>query len=733
METDKNPPVDLLFSHLEASKRFDKMETKDGKIPIQTDKEDLQMKKRFCKKLAASLLALVMVLGINAFAAEYTVESGDSLSSIAQEQLGDSSRWKEIYEANKDTIEDPNLIYVGQTLIIPDGETEEKNEDEPQVTTPGKLTDGTYTGTGKGRNGNVTVSVTFAGGVITAVQVTDHSETAGICESAIERIPEAIVENQSVAVDTVSGATLTSQGILDAVKDSITKAGGNVDDFMKTVEKENSGKVEQYTADVVVVGGGGSGMSAALAAHQTGAKVIVLEKTANLGGSSVMSMGMGAWNSKFQQEDPETTFTAGEWMKDWLDQQNYLVSGPMIYKFITESGPTVDWLVENGVELTFAAHSQEALMDDPIRTYHHWAGEGGLAGALNRVAATIESEGSLVMKETKGTEILMENGAVAGVKGEKADGTTVEVKAKAVIIATGGYGANSEKMEEVLGFKTNGINSGAQMGEGIDMAVAVGAATDGLENVEFHGIACPTDLMAQVEGDTSYYMMLAQNPSLLWVNMDGNRFTNEDICFDTAYCGNVAAAQGDHYYSIMNQTILDTLENQGEGALGRTTASTGFRPLALDQGWTGLTEQLERGYASGVIVKADTLEELAQKLDVPYKQLKETVEAYNASCAAGEDAMYGKPKQYLTAMEGGPYYAVMGRASELCTLGGLKITTNMEVVSTDNQVIPGLYSAGVDCSGSMFNTAYVSYEGVTMGWTMTSGRLAGEAAGAYVK
>ena len=442
------------------------------------------MKKSFYKKLTASLLALVMVLGTGAFAAEYTVKSGDSLSSIAQEQLGDMGRWQEIYEANKDTVKDPNLILVGQKLTIPDGKTEEK----PQVTTPGKLTDGTYTGTGKGRNGNVTVSVTFAGGAISAVKVTNHSETAGICEPAIERIPEAIVKNQSVAVDTVSSATLTSQGILAAVKDCITKAGGNVEDFMKTVEKENTGKVEEYTADVVVVGGGGSGMSAALAAHQTGAKVIVLEKTANLGGSSVMSMGMGAWNSKFQQEDPETTFTAGEWMKDWLDQQNYLVSGPMIYKFITESGPTVDWLVENGVELTFAAHSQEALMDDPIRTYHHWAGEGGLAGALNRVAATMESEGSLVMKETKGTEILMENGAVAGVRGEKADGTTVEVKAKAVIIATGGYGANSEKMEEVLGFKTNGINSGAQMGEGIDMAVAVGAATDGLENVEFHDV-----------------------------------------------------------------------------------------------------------------------------------------------------------------------------------------------------------------------------------------------------
>ena len=596
-----------------------------------------------------------------------------------------------------------------------------------------ELTDGTYTGTGRGNNGSVKVSVTVSGGAITEVKVTEHAETAGISDPAMERLPAAIVAQQSVAVDTVSGATNTSNAILTAVKDCITQAGGSVEAWSVAVEKEASTEVEKYEADVVVVGGGGSGMAAALAAHQTGAKVVVLEKSANLGGSSIMSMGMGAWNSKFQQADPKTTFTAGDWMKDWMDQQNYLVSGPMIYTFITESGPTVDWLVENGLELEYVGHSQTALMDDPIRTYHHWSGNGGLAGALNQFAAVIEKEGGTVLKETAGKEILMDSGAVAGVRGQKADGTAVEVKAKAVIIATGGYGASSDKIEEILGYKVNGINSGTQMGEGIDMAVAVGAATEGMENIEFHGINYPMDLAAQIDGDISYYQLLAQNPSLLWVNMDGNRFTNEDICFDTAYGGNVTAAQGDHYYSIMSQKTLDTLEKKGEGALGRTTPSTGFNPPALDEAWTGLSDQLELGYANGMTVKADTLEELAQKTGIPANQLKKTVEAYNAACTAGEDDMYGKPQQYLTAVEEGPYYAIMGRASELCTLGGLKITTGMEVVDEDNQVIPGLYSAGVDCSGSMYNTAYVSYEGVTMGWTMTSGRLAGENAGAYAK
>lgn len=614
------------------------------------------------------------------------------------------------------------------------GQTDTEPTPTPEASTPvaAGITDGTYTAASKGNNGDVNVTVVIADGVIAEVNVGEHGETESIATPAIERIPNEIVTYQSVAVDTVSGATNTSNAILNAVKDCITQAGGNVEDFMKTVEKPVNDAVEEYTADVVVIGGGGSGMSAALAAHQSGAKVIVLEKAASLGGSSVMAGGMGAWNSKYQQADEKTDFTAAEWLKDWMDQQNYLVSGPMIYKYITESGETVDWLSENGVEFNFVGHSQTALLDDPIRTYHTWGGDG-LAASLNRFAETIKSEGGMVMTETAGKEILMNNGSVAGVRAEKADGTTVKITAKAVVVATGGYGANSEKIEEILGYKVNGINSGSQTGDGIEMAIAVGADTDGMENIEFHGISYPADLATSIEGDISYYMLLAQNPSLLWVNMDGNRFTNEDICFDTAYGGNVTAAQGDHYFAIMSQTVLDTLETKGEGALGRTTQSTGFNPPALDEAWDGLTEQLERGYDSGIIVKANTLAELAEKIGVPAATLQETVDAYNEVCAAGEDTMYGKPQQYLTGVEGGPYYAIMGRASQLCTLGGLKITTNMEVVSTEGNVIPGLYSAGVDCSGSMYNTAYVSYEGVTMGWTMTSGRLAGEAAGAYAK
>ena len=597
-----------------------------------------------------------------------------------------------------------------------------------------ELKDGTYTGAGRGNNGSVKASVTVAGGAITAVTVTEHAETAGISDPAIERVPAAIVQSQSVAVDTVSGATNTSNAILTAVKDCITQAGGSVEAWSIPAEKVVSGKVEEYTADVVVVGGGGSGSAAAMAANDQGAKVILIEKAARVGGSSAMSGGMAALNSSLQKADPTVDFTASQWLKDWLAQQNYMVSGPMIYKFITESGETVDWLMDKGVVFDFVGHHQEALADSPFKTYHKWAGSG-LAAALASMLEDLADNGGQVMTETTGVEVLMENGQAAGVVAAKADGTTVKIHAKSVVLATGGYGASGEEMERVLGYQANGINSGGQTGDGIRMGIAAGAATEGYTNVEFHGAHSAFDLIAELSVSGNSLNHMAVNPCALWVNVDGYRFTNEDICYDSSYIGNVTAAQGDHYYVLVDQRFVDTLSQTGAVGLGVTKSGAGFggNPPAYNETWPTLKEELEAGLVNGVTVKANTLEELAEKAGINAKNLADTVKTYNAACAAGVDDMYGKESMFMVPVKEGPYYLIMGRTTELCSLGGLKITTDMEVVDESNQVIPGLYSAGVDCSGSMYNNAYVSYEGVTMGWVMTSGRLAGEGAGIYAK
>ncbi|MDO4492598.1 MAG: FAD-dependent oxidoreductase [Clostridia bacterium] len=597
-----------------------------------------------------------------------------------------------------------------------------------------QVADGTFTGTGAGRNGDIKVDVTFAQGSIADVVVSEQNETPGIADPALANIPEAIKANQSTAVEAVTGATLTSDGIVAAVKDAIAQAGGTEADFSAAVETAKSTEVVDLDCDVVVVGAGGSGMSAALAASQAGANVIIVEKSAAVGGSSIMSMGLGAVGSSMQKEVEMGNFTISQWMSDWLYQQNYMVSAPMIYKYMSESGKTVDWMLENGVALNYTGHEQGALEGNPIATYHVWAGDG-LAAALNRWVDRVTENGGAIYYQTSGKSLIMENGAAKGVVAEQADGTTLNIHAKAVVLTTGGYGASNEMIEALLGFKTNGINSGTQTGDGINMAVAAGAATEGIENIEFHGVAIPNELKTNTIpfGAKDMVGLLLHDPTGIWVNKDGQRFANENIAYDTAYHGNIASRQGSEYYVIMTQKILDTYENEGQAALGRVTANTGFGPLPVDAKWEGFSQQISDYQVSGGLYKADTLEELAEKTGMNAKNLVATIAQYNAACANGEDDYLNKPAEFLTAMEEGPYYAVVARASQLGTLGGLKINTDMEVISTENAVIPGLYAAGVDSCGSMFNRVYVSYEGVTMGWTMTSGRLAGENAAAFVK
>ncbi|NMA73534.1 MAG: FAD-dependent oxidoreductase [Bacteroidales bacterium] len=625
------------------------------------------------------------------------------------------------------------LMVVSMAACSPSSDQSETPASKAETAKNTGLSDGTYTASSKGHNGDVNVTVLISNGKVEQVQIGEHNETEGIYETPVERIPKAIVEHQSIAIDAVSGATYTSKAILDAVSQCIQQAGGKIEDFSTPVEK-SSNAVEEYEADVVVIGAGGSGSASAVAAHQKGAKVIVIEKSANVGGSAALSGGMAAVNSSLQIADPETTFTPSEWLADWLKQQNYMVSAPMIYKFISESGRTVDWLLENGMEMDFVAHHQEALVDSPFRTYHAWAGEGFAASMAKMLSKLSENNGQL-MTETTATQLIMEDGKIAGVRAEKSDGTLVIIKSPAVILATGGYGASEEQIMEVLGFKTNGINTGTQTGDGISMAIAVGAATEGYSNVEFHGAHSAFDLIEDLPNGGSSLNHMAINAAGLWVNVDGYRFTNEDICYDSSYIGNVVAKQGDHYYVLVDQNFIDTLSDTGATGLGITKdgASFGVDGARHDVAWTTLKEEIEAGLENGVTVKADTLEDLAIQAGINVNNLIDTVKTYNEYCRAGTDHMFSKEEQFMVPVVDGPYYLIMGRTTQLCSLGGVKITTDMEVVDTNNQVIPGLYSAGVDCSGSMYNNAYVSYEGVTMGWVMTSGRLAGENAGEYVK
>lgn len=366
------------------------------------------------KRTLALFLALTMLLTTSAFASEYVVEESDSLWKIAQETLGSGFKWEEIYEANKDQIKDPNLIYGGQKLTIPDGEptapvVTPAPEPTPEPTPAIPEQPLTYTGTGSGRNGQVKVDVTFTGSEITAVTVTEHTESAGIADAALALMPQWIVESQSFAVDAVGGATLTSVAIRQAVIAAIRQAGFSTSDYNVRPAARVPEKLDDMTADVVVVGAGLAGMMAAMAAHESGANVILVEKQYMTGGSSALSSawmrvsGCDAVAADFPDSD-QSIDSFVEFMREQADRRNstgYEVDLDYV-RFIEENvNETVNFMMGMGLTEKTSISGKTGVVS--------WTGFG--AGLMKDLTSLAEGQGITILTNTTANSIVMDNGA----------------------------------------------------------------------------------------------------------------------------------------------------------------------------------------------------------------------------------------------------------------------------------------------------------------------------------
>ena len=366
------------------------------------------------KRTLALFLALTMLLTTSAFASEYVVEESDSLWTIAQETLGSGFKWEEIYEANKDQIKDPNLIYGGQKLTIPDGEptapvVTPAPEPIPEPTPAIPEQPLTYTGTGSGRNGQVKVDVTFTGSEITAVTVTEHTESAGIADAALALMPQWIVESQSFAVDAVGGATLTSVAIRQAVIAAIRQAGFSTSDYNVRPAARVPEKLDDMTADVVVVGAGLAGMMAAMAAHESGANVILVEKQYMTGGSSALSSawmrvrGCDAVAADFPDSD-QSIDSFVEFRREQADRLNstgYEVDLDYV-RFIEENvNETVNFMMGMGLTEKTSISGKTGVVS--------WTGFG--AGLMKDLTSLAEGQGITILTNTTANSIVMDNGA----------------------------------------------------------------------------------------------------------------------------------------------------------------------------------------------------------------------------------------------------------------------------------------------------------------------------------
>lgn len=602
--------------------------------------------------------------------------------------------------------------------------------------------EGTYTAAAKGKNGDIKVEVTLGQTEIKSVKVLEQSETKGIADPALENIPVEIVKNQTLNVDAVSGATITSNAILEAVSDCIKQAGGDAE-ALKNKETANKEKVTKtIETDIAVVGGGAAGTAAALAASESGKHVVLIEKTATPSGAGTFAGVLFATDSQLQKDAGKTVDP--QWVYDqFMGTSEYHANGALIAKVIAKSGSTVDWLIKNGVKLNLLDPGHGGVVGhvgNPS-TAHGYA-EGGVA-AITHLHEVIKKNGGEVLYQTTGQKLLLnDKKQVSGVIAQQSDGTELTIKAKSVVIATGGFAGNLEMTKEIFGdvdFGTPVVKS--NMGEGIKMAWEAGAAK-GIIIPQNYGISPDFSAASQeLKGIENYSTLTGTfRTPILFVNNQGTRFTNEEVVLEAAHgAETLRSVIGGQIYAIADQSIINSVKENGLASLvdrysmfkgNNQRYVEGGKQVDTDQRYkdsitpTDTTKALEKAVEEGIVIKADTIEELAEKLNMP--NLKATMDRYNELCASGKDVDHYKDSMYMDKLTTAPYYAVKYKyVNYLGTLGGVQVNENLQAVQSNGQPIPNLWVAGADASGA-YGNAYVAFEGGTLGFAYNTGRIAGE-------
>lgn len=564
------------------------------------------------------------------------------------------------------------------------------------------FTPGTYEGTGKGYGGDIKVSVTVDETSITDIEVVEQTETEGVGGAALPTLVDKVLSAQSVNIDGVSGATYTSDGFLTAVREAITASGADPDALGQGQTGGDEAKeTVTMSTDVVVVGAGGAGLAAALTAAQNGADVVVLEKMAMVGGASSMAGGgTNATGSQWQQsygieDSPEAYFM------DIMENGHFFSDARTLWLYANTQGAAFDWLVaEDGAALPYVNSQPSPSAEHSYgRTF---SPEGGGAGVVSALQQKVTDLGVEILLETPAQELMVTDGTVTGVKALAADGTPYEITANSVILATGGYGANTDMLPETV---TSLPYAGAvsATGDGLNMATAIGADAINLDkvNIQPHSIILPDG-----RGQHTFQGCLAMynKTGSILVSDQGVRFVNEQGSASDIKAG---MEQNEHSYLIMDAASFETYAQT-------CIASHNFTQEQLDQ-WLEAN-----GTSNPVFAHADSLEDLAAIVGIPSGALTETVERYNGFVSAGEDTDFGR--KVSTAMGDGPYYAVEMNLRYYATLGGLHINDNMQVLDTDGQPIQGLYAAG-EVVGGVVGDIYAP--GSLFGWAMTSGHNAG--------
>lgn len=584
-------------------------------------------------------------------------------------------------------------------------------------------TAGVYTAQANGNNGPVTVEVEVSDTEILSVKVTEHAETAGLSDTPIERIPAKIVEGQTLAVDTVSGATNTSNAILKAAEDALAQAGADIEALKAVQEKdETAGETAERHVQALVIGAGGSGLAAAITLQEQGIETLVVDKMANAGGATALTGALINGGCSKQQAERGVTDDVQTMFMDAMVYGSFQNDARMTWLMVNNTGDSVDWLHDTvGVEF------EEAINHFPEHTNDRaFYPKGKLPGYLT---GTMEqhylSNGGELLLETRAQHLLTEDGRVIGASCSTADGT-LNIYADVTLLATGGYGA-SVALRPADQMGTLFYGASASTGDGIIMAEEVGAMTHYMQYLKSYpqGIEKPLDGgNITADGTTfrgnAYISPLASqavtlNDGAIYVNVEGERCMNENM--DFVSIKKVTQKQTDMtVYLVMDQKGYDKW-------MGMMEVSAGLTPEIVAP-W------LDADDGKPVFRKGATVEEAAAKAGIDAEKLSATVAHFNEMVASGKDDDFGRAEMSVGLDSDGPIYIVEQRLRMATSLGGLKTSTSFEVYDENEQAIDGLYACGEVIGGVHGDESMPSN---CVAWAVTSGRLAAKAAADAVK
>lgn len=529
------------------------------------------------------------------------------------------------------------------------------------------LADGVYPGEATGYQGPLKVEVTVAGEKITDIKVIENVETVGIGTKALEAVPKSIIEHQSVAVDALSGATASSRAVLAAVANALEAAGADMSKYnMKPVVQKGEDKV--VDADVIIIGAGGAGLTAAIEAKTEGASsVVVIEKMDITGGNTRMSGGEYAAPGNWVQLQEGITNDSVEKYYNDIIKGGYNLGNPDLVRIIAEEAlPTAEWL-RDYVGIKYRNEQSWYGGHEVARTL--WPiGDGPVY--VDTLEAKARELGVEIYLQTEATELIQDDSKrVTGVKAVHKNGANYTFNANSgVIIASGGFGKNVEMREKyntkwpTLDESIPSTNSPAITGDGIRMAMDIGANTVGMEHIQLYPVNNPAT------GNYYYIDYARLNSTALLVNKEGKRFVNEKGTRDVI--SEATLNQTDSMvYEIIDANVVE------EQKLYETYAA-----------------EIEQCQKNGVLA-IGTLEEVAAHFGVPADAVKETIEHYNSMVDEGVDKDFGRTDNFNKIGEG-PYFMFSSVVSVHHTMGGVQIDTDARVLDTDGNVIPGLYAAG---------------------------------------